>query len=62
MNNEERFAARIAFRLPQSLHNQLATWANEEDRTLSNLVYMLIKQAVRDHACQQNTAELAEEM
>lgn len=49
MNRETPFAARIAFRLPQSLYDKLASWADEEDRPLANLIYTLVKQAVTEH-------------
>lgn len=46
MNRNDRYATRIAFRLPQTLYDKLETWANEEDRPLANLVYTIVKQAV----------------
>ncbi len=46
MNRDDRYAARIAFRLPQSLYDKLEKWAEEEDRPLANLVYTIVKQAV----------------
>lgn len=46
MNRDTPFAARIAFRLPQSLYDKLEMWAEEEDRPLANLIYTLVKQAV----------------
>lgn len=51
MKRETPFAARIAFRLPQSLYDKLEAWADEEDRPLANLIYTLVKQAVteREH-------------
>ena len=48
MNREAPFAARIAFRLPQSLYDKLASWADEEDRPLANLIYTLVKQVVTE--------------
>jgi hypothetical protein len=48
MNRNERYAARIAFRLPQALYARLAHWAEEEDRPLANLVYTIVKQAVAE--------------
>ncbi|MCC6615218.1 MAG: hypothetical protein IT320_17220 [Anaerolineae bacterium] len=48
MNREAPFAARIAFRLPQSLYDKLASWADEEDRPLANLIFTLVKQAVTE--------------
>lgn len=46
MSQEDRFEARIAFRLPQAMHDRLNEWAREEDRSIANLVYILVKQAV----------------
>ncbi|MFN8448023.1 MAG: hypothetical protein U0521_05405 [Anaerolineae bacterium] len=59
MNREAPFAARIAFRLPQSLYDKLASWADEEDRPLANLIYTLVKQAAseREHALQARELE-----
>ena len=59
MNREAPFAARIAFRLPQSLYDKLASWADEEDRPLANLIYTLVKQAAteREHALQASELE-----
>ncbi len=48
MNRDTPFAARIAFRLPQSLYDKLETWAEEDDRPLANLIYTLVKQAVTE--------------
>ena len=48
MNRDTPFAARIAFRLPQSLYDKLEMWAEEEDRPLANLIYTLVKQAVTE--------------
>ncbi len=48
MNQDVPFAARIAFRLPQSLYDKLEIWADEEDRPLANLIYTLVKQAVSE--------------
>jgi hypothetical protein len=48
MNRETPFAARIAFRLPQSLYDKLDQWAEEEDRPLANLIYTLVRQAVTE--------------
>ncbi len=48
MNRDTPFAARIAFRLPQSLYDKLDAWAEEEDRPLANLIYTVIKQAVTE--------------
>ena len=58
MNREAPFVARIAFRLPQSLYDKLASWADEEDRPLANLIYTLVKQAVTERELQ--TAESKE--
>ena len=52
MNREAPFAARIAFRLPQSLYDKLASWADEEDRPLANLIYTLVKQAANERELQ----------
>ena len=49
MNRDVPFAARIAFRLPQSLYDKLEVWADEEDRPLANLIYTVVKQAVAEH-------------
>jgi hypothetical protein len=60
MNRETPFAARIAFRLPESLYDKLEQWAEHEDRPLANLIYTLVKQAVneREQKCKQlDTAE-----
>ena len=46
MSQDDRFEARIAFRLPQAMHDRLNEWAREEDRSIANLVYILVKQAV----------------
>lgn len=53
MNRDTPYAARIAFRLPQSLYDRLDIWAKEEDRPLANLIFTLVKQAVteRDREC-----------
>jgi len=53
MSQEDRFEARIAFRLPQAMHDHLNVWAREEDRSLANLVYILVKQAVERRLRQQ---------
>lgn len=49
MNRDAPFVAKIAFRLPQSLYDRLALWAEQEDRPLANLIYTLVKQAVTEH-------------
>lgn len=48
MNREAPFAARIAFRLPQSLYDKLEIWAEEDDRPLANLIYTVVRQAVTE--------------
>jgi hypothetical protein len=48
MNRDTPFAARIAFRLPQSLYDKLALWAEQDDRPLANLIYTLVRQAVTE--------------
>lgn len=54
MNRDVPFAARIAFRLPQSLYDKLEVWADEEDRPLANLIYTVMKQAVADRELSMN--------
>jgi predicted DNA-binding protein len=49
MNRDAPFAAKIAFRLPQSLYDRLVLWAEQEDRPLANLVFIIVKQAVTEH-------------
>jgi predicted DNA-binding protein len=49
MNRDAPFAAKIAFRLPQSLHDRLTRWAEQEDRPLANLIFTIVKQAVTEH-------------
>ena len=61
MNRETPFAARIAFRLPQSLYGKLTLWAAEEDRPLANLIYTLVKQAVTEHERESRVTELHKE-
>jgi hypothetical protein len=53
MSQDDRFEARIAFRLPQAMHDHLNVWACEEDRSIANLVYTLVKQAVERRLRQQ---------
>lgn len=53
MSQDDRFEARIAFRLPQTMHDHLNAWAREEDRSIANLVYILVKQAVERRLRQQ---------
>lgn len=62
MNRETPFAARIAFRLPQSLYDKLERWADEEDRPLANLIYTLVKQAVTERELELATTDLQKEM
>lgn len=62
MNRDTPFAARIAFRLPQSLYDKLERWADEEDRPLANLVYTLVKQAVTERERELETTELQKEI
>lgn len=65
MNRETPFAARIAFRLPQSLYDKLERWADEEDRPLANLIYTLVKQAVTERELElatTDTTDLQKEM
>ena len=62
MNRETPFAARIAFRLPQSLYDKLERWADEEDRPLANLIYTLVKQAVTERELEFTTTNLQKEM
>jgi hypothetical protein len=61
MNRDVPFAARIAFRLPQSLYDKLELWAEEEDRPLANLVYTLVKQAVVERERELRAANLQKE-
>lgn len=62
MNRDTPFAARIAFRLPQSLYDKLEMWAEEEDRPLANLVYTLVKQAVTERERTLQTFEVKQEI
>ena len=39
---------RFFVRLPDDLHAQLKTWAEEEDRSLNNLIVRLLRRAVGD--------------
>lgn len=57
MNRETPFAARIAFRLPQSLYDKLDVWSEEEDRPLANLIYTIVKQAVTERDLERHTAQ-----
>lgn len=58
MTRETRFAAKIAFRLPQSLYDRLA---QQEDRPLANLVYTLVRQAMAEHERDRQAAEREEQ-
>ncbi len=62
MNRDDRYAARIAFRLPQKLYDKLEQWADEEDRPLANLVYTIVKQALSDRERRLRTEAMPEEM
>lgn len=62
MNRDTPFAARIAFRLPQSLYDKLERWADEEDRPLANLIYTIVKQAATERERELKAAELQKEM
>jgi len=61
MNRETPFAARIAFRLPQSLYDKLERWADDEDRPLANLIYTIVKQAATERERELKTAGLQKE-
>ncbi len=61
MNRDTPYAARIAFRLPQSLYDKLEAWAEEEDRPLANLIYTLVKQAVTERDRERRTPEIHKE-
>lgn len=60
MNRETPFAARIAFRLPESLYDKLEQWAEQEDRPLANLIYTLVKQAVNERERKRKQLDTAE--
>jgi hypothetical protein len=62
MNRDTPFAARIAFRLPQSLYTKLEMWAEEEDRPLANLIYTLVKQAVTERERALERVQVQQEM
>jgi len=62
MNRDAPFAAKIAFRLPQSLYDRLVLWAEQEDRPLANLIYTLVKQAMNEHEHEMKAAEMHKEM
>jgi len=61
MNRDTPFAARIAFRLPQSLYDKLDVWSEEEDRPLANLIYTIVKQAVIEHERDRHMDQLPKE-
>jgi len=61
MNRDTPFAAKIAFRLPQSLYDKLEAWAEAEDRPLANLIYTLVKQAVTEREREYGTTDLHKE-
>lgn len=62
MNQDDRYAARIAFRLPQALYDKLEQWAREEDRPLANLVYTVVKQAVAERERHLSQEVMTEEL
>jgi predicted DNA-binding protein len=62
MNRDNRYAARIAFRLPQPLYDKLEKWAEEEDRPLANLVYTIVKQAVAERETRLTAEVTVEEL
>lgn len=43
---DEVLSERIAFRLTPEVRRKLALWAREEHRTLANLVFALVCQAI----------------
>jgi len=61
MNRDVPFAAKIAFRLPQSFYDKLALWAEAEDRPLANLIYTIVKQAVTEREREYGTTDLHKE-
>jgi hypothetical protein len=61
MKPAPRFPARIAFRLPQTLHDDLLRWARQDDRPLANLIYTIVRQAVAEHERQQAASSAASE-
>ncbi|MDX2159908.1 MAG: hypothetical protein SF162_01150 [bacterium] len=61
MNRDAPFTAKIAFRLPQSLHDRLVLWAEQDDRPLANLIYTLVRQAVTEHEREIQAAEMHKE-
>jgi hypothetical protein len=46
MYDDDVLSERIAFRLTPEVRRKLALWAREEHRTLANLVYALVCQAI----------------
>jgi hypothetical protein len=62
MNRDVPFTAKIAFRLPQSLYDKLALWAEQDDRPLANLIYTLVRQAVTEHEREIRDVEMQKEM
>jgi len=62
MNRDVPFAARIAFRLPQSPYEKVDAWAEAEDRPLTDLIYTVVKQAMSEHEREQHNPELEKEM
>lgn len=39
---------KILLRLPVELHRELKEWAEEEDRTVTNLIVHLLRRALRE--------------
>jgi hypothetical protein len=46
MYDDDVLSERIAFRLTPDVRRKLALWAREEHRTLANLVFALVCQAI----------------
>ena len=46
MYDDDVLSERIAFRLTPEVRRKLALWAREEHRTLANMVYALVCQAI----------------
>jgi hypothetical protein len=46
MYDDDVLSERVAFRLTPEVRRKLALWAREEHRTLANLVYVLVRQAI----------------
>jgi len=61
VNRDTPYAARIAFRLSQSLYDKLEAWAEAEDRPLANLIYTIVKQAVTEREREYGTTDLHKE-